>query len=135
MQSVIYKTLAVQHKVTLLEYTVLRNFAIILISTVIHTRRDIDPLISVPQNQRYPILWRAIFGTSVSLLINASLELIPFSLLVILFQTNPFWTTILGYFINKEHIFAVELIGIIICFAAVIVIVTHDPENFDLLDT
>jgi len=71
------------------------------------------------------MLGRALFGLSVSLLINASLELISFSVLVILFQTNPFFTSILSYFVNSEQIFPIELIGMLVCFAGVIVIVCN----------
>lgn len=69
---------------------------------------------------------RAICGLSVSLLVNASLELIPFSLLVIIFQTNPFWTSILSYFVNGENIRLVEIASMLICFICVLIIVDSD---------
>ena len=85
--------------------------------------KDIDPFTALPENKRSVMLGRAIFGLCVSLLINWSLELIPFSVLVILFQTNPFWTSILSFFVNAEPIFAIELVGMIICFFCVVIIV------------
>ena len=109
-------------KVTLLEYTLLRNLVIVIISMAM---LKVDPFEALPAERRPAMLGRAFCGLSVSLLINQSLELIPFSLLVILFQTNPFWTSILSYFVNKEQIFFIEVVGMIVCFAAVITIVTN----------
>ena len=44
--------------------------------------KDIDPFRALPENKRSVMLGRAIFGLCVSLLINWSLELIPFSLAI-----------------------------------------------------
>lgn len=63
----------------------MRNLAIIVIAIVGLIKKNIEPIETFPAEQRKFMLGRAIFGLSVSLLINASLELIPFSLLVILF--------------------------------------------------
>ena len=41
---------------------------------------------------------------------------------IILFQTNTFWISILGYFINKEPMLPVEIVGMVICFMAVVAI-------------
>ena len=53
---------------------------------------------------------------------NVCLSLIPLSLLVIIFQTSPFWISILGYFVNYEPIVGIEVIGMVVCFIGVVVI-------------
>ena len=132
MQSIIYKMLALEGKVTLLEYTLLRNFAMALLAIFLLYVREVDLEGNVPKQKRLILFARAFCGVIVGLLINASLELIPFSLLVILYQTNPFWTSILSHFINGEAIRLFEVIGMIVCFIAVIVIATHDDnDNLD----
>ena len=70
-----------------------------------------EPFEALPSDKRKVMIGRAFFGFAVSLLINESLELIPFSLLVILFQTNPFWTSILSFLVNGEQIHTVEAVG------------------------
>lgn len=133
VQSIIYKVLALEGKVTLLEYTLLRNFAMALLAIILLYVREVDFGNSLPKDKRHIMLARAVCGVGVALLINASLELIPFSLLVILFQTNPFWTSILSHFVNGEAIRPFEVIGMIVCFIAVIVIARHDDnDNLDI---
>lgn len=135
IQSIIYKMLALEHKITLLEYMVLRNFAIVLIAIVGLIVKNIEPFEALPSEKRGIMIGRAFFGFSVSVLINEGLELIPFSLLVILFQTNPFWTSILSYMVNGEKIYAVEAIGMVICFIAVICIAINAAEdNLEVVD-
>ena len=126
--------MVLEHKVTLLEYTLLRNLVIVLLSMGLLAVKGIDPFTTLPSDRRAIMLGRVICGVSVSLLINASLELIPFSLLIILYQTNPFWTSVLSFFFNNEPILPVELIGMILCFVAVVVIATNDYSDHDMLD-
>jgi drug/metabolite transporter (DMT)-like permease len=48
--------------------------------------------------------------------------LIPLSLHIILWQTSPFWTVVLAYFINKEPIQKIEYLAMSLCFAGVVAI-------------
>ena len=43
----------------------------------------------------------------------------PISLVTVLWQTSPFWISILAYIMLKEPIVLVEIIGICICFGGV----------------
>ena len=79
--------------------------------------------------QRKVILVRAFLGYVVTLLVNLCLTMIPFSLLVIIFQTAPFWTTILSYYINGEKIFKIEILGMVLCFVAVIFITMNEDDS------
>ena len=45
--------------------------------------------------------------------------MMPITLFTIIFNTNPFWISILGLLINREPIFKVELAGMVICFILV----------------
>lgn len=74
------------------------------------------------------IFIRASVGFFVTLLINLSLTMIPFALLVVIFQTSPFWTSILSYYINKEPIYPIELAGMLVCFLAVLTITFNEDD-------
>ena len=52
--------------------------------------------------------------------------MIPFSLMVILYQTSPFWTSIMGYFLNGEPLYTVEIVGMVLCFVAIVAITLED---------
>ena len=47
---------------------------------------------------------RSFFGTASFLLFTFNLQLIPITLIIIFFQTNPLWSAILGYLINGEKV-------------------------------
>ena len=65
---------------------------------------------------------RSIFGTASFLLFTINLQLIPITFIIIIFQTNPLWSAILGYLINRERVSPVELIAMTLSFACVIMI-------------
>lgn len=130
--------LALEGRITLLEYTLLRNLAIVAIAISIAFVKGVDFARALPSDKTLVMLGRALGGFSVSLLVNESLELIPFSLLVILFQTNPFWTAALSHCFNGEKVKLFEVFGMLICFAGVIVIANNDEspvENLEMLDS
>ena len=86
----------------IIEYAIVRNMAVILIAILGLIIKDIEPFEALPESKHSVMLGRALSGFSVALLINQCLELIPLSLMVILYQTSPFWTSILSYLINGE---------------------------------
>jgi drug/metabolite transporter (DMT)-like permease len=52
---------------------------------------------------------------------------------MIIFNTNPLWTTILAFLILKDKLYKSELIGALLCFSAVVMITTG-KEQADLGD-
>ena len=122
IKSIIYKILALESKITLSQYTLLSYLSVLILAFIALRVKNIEPFTTLPTEKRRVMLGRAFFGMSVGVLINASLELVPFSLLVILFQTNPFWTSILSFLINGEQIYLIEALGMVVCFFAVIAI-------------
>ena len=53
---------------------------------------------------------------------NYGVTLIPLSTAMILFQTNPFWISVLACILLSERLKLVEVIGIFLCFGGVIMI-------------
>ena len=117
-----------QDKLTLIEYTLYRNVAILIICFVLLRLKNIDPIQDLPNDKSMMMYARALLGLLISIAVNTSILLIPFSVMVILFQTNPFFTSILSYFVNREPIIPVELLGMVVCFISVILIVSVEPE-------
>lgn len=115
-----------------MEYTWFRNATILAMAITLLVLQARDPIASgyaMTQRQRKILLCRAILGYVITLLINACLTMIPFSLLVILFQTSPFWTSILSYHFNGEPIYRVEIFGMILCFIGVVIITTSEDKD------
>ena len=64
--------------------------------------------------------WPLNFPTS-----HYALALIPLALHTILFQTSPFWTSILGFYLNKEKIQKFEYVAMALCLLGVALIAIY----------
>ena len=133
-QCVLYKILDERHVASLLEYTLFRNLMIMGISLILVMCQGRNPITAGLEMEGWEkklLLFRAILGWLITFAINACLTMIPFTLLVILFQTSPFWTSIMGYKYNNEPLYKVEIIGMILCFIAVVAITLDEKEEGD----
>ena len=81
------------------------------------------------QETKKLLLLRAALGFGATLMINAALSFVPFSLLVIIYQTSPFWTSLLSYKINGEPLYMVEVFGMLFCFAAVCTVTMCEDDK------
>ena len=63
------------------------------------------------------------------LIFTFNLQLIPITLIIIFFQTNPLWSAILGYLINGEKVSSIELFAMLLSFAGVIFIAVARSTN------
>ena len=52
--------------------------------------------------------------------LTLSMLLIPITVVLILFNTGSFWTSIIAYFTFGEPIYAIEIIAMIISFASLV---------------
>ena len=63
---------------------------------------------------------------------NLAFTMAPISLVMIFWQINPFLISIISYFMLSEPVIPVEIIGMCICFGAVVLITTQQKhENHD----
>ena len=130
LQCILYKFMS-ERGVDLLEYTLFRNLTIMALSLALLYLQRRDPVkegFAMTEEIRKRLFVRAVLGLVITLIINACLTMIPFSLLVILFQTSPFWTSIMGYYYNGEPLYAMEIVGMVLCFIAVLYI-TQDESS------
>ena len=66
------------------------------------------------------ILTRCFLGQGYFCLFLLSATLLPLSLHMIIFQTAPFWTTILSMLFNREKVFCYEYVAMFLCFCGVV---------------
>jgi len=77
---------------------------------------------------------RSLFGTLSFLLYTFNLSLIPITLIIIIFQTNPMWGSILGYIFNNEQVTLFEIAAMLMSFSAVLFVASarsgaHEEEG------
>lgn len=46
----------------------------------------------------------------------------PISLIMVFWSTNPFWISLFAFCFLKERVYLIEIVAIIICFIAVLII-------------
>ena len=107
-----------------IDFTLFRNISIFSVAVIWCCCARINPLKMFPWEHKHQMIWRCITGQVNFFLLNLAVPLAPLSLIMIFWQTSPFWVTIVAYFFLKEPIIAIELISMFICFTAVIVIAT-----------
>ena len=117
--SVTYKLLESKEKIGLWDWTLLRNLLILLFALIGLAIKRINPFKAVPRAKWVVLLGRVVSSCLMNIFMNMSLELIPYSLFVVLYQTSPFMTSILSYCVNGEKITCVEALGMVLSFIAV----------------
>ena len=110
---------------------------ILLATTILLWCYKLNPLGSsdFPKKKRVLTHVRNFLGNTGFCLWNINVTLVPISTLMIIFNTNPFWVSIMGYFFNKEKIASFEFFGMVICFAGIIVIALSKPSVPDSNNT
>ena len=69
-----------------------------------------------------PLITRIILGQIAFLLYYAAISYAPLTLIMVCAKLDAFFVFILAYFINKEAVVPIELLGMCICFGSVIMI-------------
>lgn len=87
----------------------------------------------MPKENIKDLIIRCIAGQLTFGLINYTITLISIGTSLILFQTNPFWVSILACVLLNEKIKLVEILGIFVCFGGVIMIALSKQQRADEL--
>ena len=56
-------------------------------------------------------------------------KMLPITIANLIFNTNPFWITLLGYFVLKEKIGILDFVGLIGSFVGVVIIILDKQEE------
>ena len=108
----------------LIDYFLFRNVSYVVCSALCLYMLNLNPLKNLPED-RSKVYWlgmiflRAMAGNFTNLFLNAGFKFAPISLAFIVFQTNPFWSAIIGYTFNNEVIERFTVIGMVLAFSGV----------------
>ena len=117
-QSVLFKIVS-REGVSLLDYQLLRNVGLLLFSIITLIPKRVNLLDEFPATKKLTLFIRILAGQLTFIFLNLSVMVIPISMFMIIFQTNAFWTSIMGLLVNEEPIYIVEATGMVLCFCVV----------------
>jgi len=101
--SILFKFLS-KKGVSVAEWMLWRNSFNFIAILVIAKSLGVSVTKNVPREQ-LPWLWgRGVLGQVCFAVFSYSLTILPLTLHMIIFQTSPFWVSILAYLLNKEKI-------------------------------
>ena len=86
------------------------------------------PLKDILQQEKKWVYLRAILGTFGYTCLLFGVKYCPIFIVQIIFNTGPFWASIMGYCINGEKVGWVGVCCIFGCFCGVVILVTSRPE-------
>ena len=115
----------------IIDFTLLRSILGIAISSILCVCNGMNPLQSFPWELKYKLIGSCIASQLAYGLIFLAVSMAPISLALLCWTTTPFWISIIGYFINGEHMILMEILAMIVCFACVSVILTQSKDDQD----
>ena len=121
---VIFKSIR-PYGLTVLDFGLARNVFNFTTSMILSRFLNISPVKDFPSEKKWYLLARAFVGQTCFFGFNYVSLLIPLSLQNIILQTSPFWTSILGYFINNDTVSKMEIGAMILCFFGVVMIAVN----------
>ena len=85
------------------EFQLYRSFIMLVLSVPMLLFNKVNPFRDTFGKFKVVVL-RCVVGQALFMGFVYAITIIPLSLHIILWQTNPFWASLLGYFINKEPV-------------------------------
>ena len=104
-----------------------RYTVMIVLGVILH--KGENPLTKFPWEKRQAAFGRFAVGQVGFVFQIIAVFLIPVGLLSVISRTSPFWLAILSYFVVGESITKLEMIGMLVCFGALLMITFSDPES------
>ena len=87
-----------------------------------------------PWDKKGALVTRTLTGQANFVLLNMAAPLAPLALIMVFWQTNPFWISIVAFCLLKEPLVRLEIIGMFICFGAVVMIVLQQKKEKDVVE-
>ena len=113
---------ATNNDIDVIDLCFIRTFINFLIACGTVTYSGQHLIHGVPKEMRHVLFIRCMIGVVGFTCLVYGLKLVPIFISSIILQTMPFWTSIMGYFLNKEVVTKSEVICMVGCFAGVLVI-------------
>ena len=112
---------AAEEGVSVLDFSFYRSSMLLLfIQPIIHCITKKHPVKDLPRNLACLMVTRSLCGISAVILMSYTITLLPLSVYFVLFNLAPFWTSFLGYLINGEAIYAIEIVAMVLCIGCVV---------------
>lgn len=107
-----------------------RSLSVLITAVIQLSCSKMNPLKDFPWSEHgKTLVWRCILGQFVFVVFNFCLKLVPLTFQMIIFQTSTFWISILAYCFLSETMLPLEIISMIISFAAMVVITVTGASN------
>ena len=108
------------------------NFMIAIFTMIVAKKR---PLGDLPSDCRFLLFVRSVAGLIGFTTLVIGVFYIPISIAAIIFGMTPFWTAILGYYINNTDVQKIDIMCMIGCFVGVILLTMckNDEAGKDVL--
>jgi drug/metabolite transporter (DMT)-like permease len=91
--------------------------------------RGHGPIKDFPREFWVPQLYRSILSNLVFIGGMIGTMLLPLTTMFVLYNTNPFFSSIFGLLVNKEPVLKSEILAMVICFSCVILISVQREEQ------
>ena len=100
----------------------LRTFGLFIIACGSVKYYGKKPFEDVPKEYRWLLFVRCLVGLIGLNVIVYAVKVLPIFVVSIIFNTGPFWASLLSYLVLKENVTRSELIGICGCFTGICVL-------------
>lgn len=108
-----------------LDLGLIRTCLMALVSFII--LKTTNKEIYIPKHNRTFFFWRCIFGCASLNVIVVCLKLLPMSMVLVLFNTAPFWTALISFCMMKEKMTKIEMVVMFFSFVGVCMIILSKP--------
>jgi drug/metabolite transporter (DMT)-like permease len=112
--------MAQKEGVSSFDCNVFRSMWQIVLSLIILWWRGIHPWNDIPAGWMPLLLTRSGVQFALLFVILTTIEFLPMTICILLLNLNPFWSSILGYFVNGDTFYKIEILAIAICFGLVV---------------
>ena len=108
---------------------IMRNLTLILVSFIALKGKNPFSIFPCEKRSILTMFARTATGQVNFTLHNLALTMLPFGVLTIIHKTQPFWGSIMGYFLLKESVLPIEIVGMVICFIAFIALTLSGEQE------
>lgn len=104
------------------EFNLFRNICSLIAACIWCAVQGYNPIKLFPSDKKGVLVTRCLTGQANFLLLALAAPLAPLALIMVFWQTSPFWISIVAFCLLSEPIIPLELIAMVVCFGAVVVI-------------
>ena len=104
------------------DFTLMRNLLALLVSYVWCKVAQHKPFPMFPRDRKQQVLWRCVMGQASYFLIKVTVTMVPLALIMVIWNTCPFFISVIAFLFLSEPISRLEIFAMVLCFCAVVFI-------------